>query len=182
VTVAAVIPTIPGREQLLEQAIRSVQAQTRQPDESHIVQDTHRQGAAWARNQALADAGTDWVAFLDDDDEWLPHHLEVLLDCAEATGADVVYPHFTVAGGTVDLPRHCGDPFDPDLIRRANWIPVTTLGGFPTPGTVEWPLADAEDWGFLIRLVDAGAKFMHLPLRTWIWHQHDAHTRGRPCG
>ena len=47
-------------------------------------------GAAAARNVALALVDTEWVGFLDADDEWVPDRLERLLALAERTGADVI--------------------------------------------------------------------------------------------
>ena len=44
-----------------------------------------------ARNRGLDMAMSDWVAPLDDDDEWTPDHIEVLLNGVNSTGADFVY-------------------------------------------------------------------------------------------
>ncbi|HEX4308053.1 MAG TPA: glycosyltransferase family 2 protein [Solirubrobacterales bacterium] len=42
-------------------------------------------------NHAVALARGAWIAPLDQDDEWSPDHLEVLLEAARRTGAEVVY-------------------------------------------------------------------------------------------
>jgi glycosyltransferase involved in cell wall biosynthesis len=41
-------------------------------------------GGAEARNIGVQTAHADWIAFLDDDDEWLPKKLEYQLACAKA--------------------------------------------------------------------------------------------------
>jgi glycosyltransferase involved in cell wall biosynthesis len=43
-----------------------------------------------ARNSGMAAAQGEWIAFLDDDDIWLPRKLETQLDAARAAGAGVV--------------------------------------------------------------------------------------------
>jgi Glycosyltransferase like family 2 len=42
-------------------------------------------------NRALELALGDWIAFLEDDDVWEPHHLDSLLSTARQTGAEFVY-------------------------------------------------------------------------------------------
>src|SRR6202035_5767958 len=46
-------------------------------------------GYSAAKNDLLKAVGTEWVAVLNDDDVWLPHHIETLL--AELESADVLY-------------------------------------------------------------------------------------------
>ena len=42
---------------------------------AHVIRHAQNQGAAAARNTGLFATTCDWVAFLDSDDQWLPHHL-----------------------------------------------------------------------------------------------------------
>jgi glycosyltransferase involved in cell wall biosynthesis len=183
VSIAVVIPTHPGRETLLERALDSVEAQILQPVQVIVEFDAHGKGAAVTRNWALAKVQTDWVAFLDSDDEFKPIHLRACFRHAGLTGADVVYPGYNTVG---EDPIGCfGMPFDGDLLRGRNYIPVTTLcrtdlvrkvGGFqPHPDENGDP---CEDWGLWLALLDAGAVFSHLPQRTWIWRTTGG-TRGR---
>jgi GT2 family glycosyltransferase len=200
--VTVVVPTIAGREQLLQRALDSVWAQTRPAAAVAVVRDQRRRGAAWARNLGAEMAVTGWIAWLDDDDELLPHHLQVLVEAGEASGAGLIYGYPEVVGGEdrlavvddaghlVPMPLHV--PFGPrqaEWLRRvSNFIPVTTLvrtqlvtevGGFPEPFSPAWPQAH-EDWGFLVRLLDAGARFHNAGQVTWRRHVHPDQTGRRP--
>ena len=97
-TVSVIIPAHPARlaNGMLNEAIQSVWLQTRLPDAVHVAVDNDRLGAAATRNRALAAASTDFVAFLDSDDIFLPKHLEWLLAFQQETGADFCYPWFKV--------------------------------------------------------------------------------------
>lgn len=173
-----------------------------------VVMDEVGEGAAVTRNRAWRNADTGWVAFLDDDDVLRPEHVERCLRRALETDADLVYPWFNIhddAGNDITgndplrapVGGHYVSPygvtFDDDLQRelmtRNNFIPVTVLvrrelleavDGFPIPNTSEWPESCCEDWGLWRRLLEAGARFEHLPRRTWIWTWHGRNTSGRP--
>lgn len=210
-TVAVCIPTIPMRIDKLDRAVRSAQRQTL-PLDVHLsiatAVDHAGNGAAVTRNEVWRSVDADWIAFLDDDDEFRPNHVQLCLNHAVDTGADLVYPWFNIhdsAGNDitqndplrVPTDGHYASPYGVsfndelkcELMTRNNFIPVTVLvrrellaevGGFPVPGTPEWPESCCEDWGLWRRLLSAGARFEHLPRRTWIWHWHGANTSGRP--
>lgn len=190
--IAVCIPSIPPRGTMLTRAIASVATQNLAPHAVCVAVDHERRGAAVTRNEAWRMARTEWVAFLDDDDELLPQHLQHCLDEAEEHGADLVYPWHFIIGPEgrrkPDLLAGQGVDFDPAELDVRNFIPVTlivrrelleAIGGFPVPGTEDWPHQDCEDWACWRRLVAVGAKFHHTPEVTWLWHHHGKNTSGR---
>jgi glycosyltransferase involved in cell wall biosynthesis len=188
--VTVVICTIPVRPVMLARAISSVLNQTVKPGGIIVRYDHERGGHADNRNKAMEQVNTEWIAFLDDDDEWDHHHLEALIASANESGADLVYPWHRIIdpyGNAVDDLFHGrGLPFDEEALRRANFIPVTVLvrtevireAQFPTPAPYEsyWK---AEDFGCWVRMLNNGAKFYHHPEVTWTWHHHGNNTSGQ---
>lgn len=202
--VTVVIATIPGREDLLGRALRSVNAQQILAANVVVAHDDERAGAAATRNRAVAAVETDWVAFLDDDDELLPNHLRVMLRGANRSGADLIYTYAEFAGGRDPLAacdnqrRLVPEPINVAwgtqqqwwLRNAGNFIPVTNLvrtsairavGGFPRPyGFQAKTSRDCEDYGLLLALLDGGYRFHHVcGVRTWRYHFHGANTGGR---
>lgn len=105
--VSVIIPTR-NRPDTLLRAIRSIQAQTLKnieiivvidgPDEQTNLElaklnDCHLKtialpesvGGSGARNAGINHSTADWIAFLDDDDEWLPTKLEIQMRLAQAS-------------------------------------------------------------------------------------------------
>lgn len=169
----------------LERAVASVSTQSLVPAGGvAIALDERQEGAAATRNRALDLVKTEWVAFLDSDDELYPDHLKLLARYATVQGVDVAYPGYDCTGE--DLVNCFGIPFSAELLRKRNYIPVTVLartalvraaGGFQ-----EHPDENGdpcEDWGLWLAMVDQGAKFGHLPVKTWLWHNDGDSTRGR---
>lgn len=202
-----VIPTIEGREHFLHRALASVWAQTRRPDAVIVSPDPTRTGAAQTRNRALARVTTEWVGWLDDDDELLPNHVADCMDWAQQTGADLVYPYMVAVGGRDPLACPVNgilvQPFQVPFRREqaihlrtvGNFIPVTYIvktawaqgvGGMPEPVAVPRERSGSgrieEDYGFLIRLLDEGATFSHVPVRSWKYHFHSSNSGGRGDG
>jgi glycosyltransferase involved in cell wall biosynthesis len=169
-TVAAIIPTVPEREDLLAEAVASVDAQVRPVTERSVVTDHDRVGPAATRNRAVEACSSEWLAFLDDDDLWFPDHVATLL--AGSGDADVVYTDCEVVGNAGDLVVN--RDFDRFALLRHNYIPVTALvrrstflnaGGFDTS-------ARFEDWELWKSLSLAGARFVHVPAVTWQYRFH----------
>lgn len=202
-TVAVVIPTIPGREEMLQRALTSVRTQRRKPDQVVVERDSERTGAWAARNRGLARVTTDVVAWLDDDDTLRPHHLIACMRVLEQSPfhPDLVYPRPRMVGGTdptavthqgVFPVSPWGLRFTPEHAQHirqvGSFIPMTHLvrtdlvrraGGFRPGYTVEGGRYRGEDEDYLIRLLDAGASFEHLDAVTWTWTVHRGHTAGR---
>lgn len=179
--ISVITASIPGRSELLARACRSVEAQTRPPDEHLVRVDHERAGAARTRNVLLEAAEGELVAVLDDDDELLPRHLELLVRRSIETGADVVYSDPDPRG---KVPSGVGRDFDSAALRARNFVPATVVlrrdvaldvGGFPD--------VHAEDWGLWLLLDQAGARFEHVAAPTWIYHRsNDGKQATRPPG
>lgn len=109
--VSVVIPTC-NRPELLKRAIRSVLAQTYQDFEIIVVDDGMKErakdaalgfadpriryiqndvslGGGGTRNRGIDEAKGEYVAFLDDDDEWLPEKLEKQVAALDSSSDDV---------------------------------------------------------------------------------------------
>lgn len=162
VEVAALITTMPGREAMLDTCLRAVRDQCRPADVILIGDDVHSIGhGARTRNRLLAATSLPWVAFCDDDDRWMPNHLQILADRAVYGDVDVVVSLYDHSDGSPPVGgHHC----DYSLLPSANWFHPSTcllrrelvldVGGFPNPRP---PLYD--DWSCWIALQAAGAKF-----------------------
>ena len=150
--ISVIIPAYNGAATLAG-AIESILRQTRAPEQIVVCDDCSsdstvqvaaryegrvecvtRQtngGLSANRNTALHTAQGDWLLFLDQDDELLPHALEALASTVGQTGAGVAYGYVLLRGGEKarlhGLPWAAGEPPTP---AGANfwWTAVTTTG------------------------------------------------------
>lgn len=185
---------IPVRHDLLARAIHSVKNQTLLPKNHLISVDYARRGGPATLDAAIDGAMTDWVAILDDDDEFLPHHLETLYSVALETNADLVFSHFryTSTGDGGHLERFRGVPFDNANPRQTtNVFLVKTdmaleVGGFSEGfDTMGYELDSignriGYDFHFVKKLAAIGANIVHTPEVTWIYHVENGSTLGMP--
>jgi glycosyltransferase involved in cell wall biosynthesis len=153
-TISVIIPAYNGAATIAN-AIESILRQTRLPDEIivsddcstdatgettrrfgerlHYVRRPQNGGLSANRNTGVRASHGDWLLFLDQDDELLPHALESLARTAETTGAGVAYGFVLLRGNQPEHARLHGLPWavgDPPVPCRANfwWTAVTTTG------------------------------------------------------
>lgn len=157
--------------------------------------DRFHDGAAKTRHRGLMNVETAWVAFLDDDDEFMPGHLQKLLTHAVDTQSDFVYSWFMIKDQlgneqpTWDpFPGQLGKPWDPNNPVQTT---ITTLVRTELAQSVGFDVvpdgevgADGhrrgEDYRFTMGCQAAGGRIVHLPERTWWWHHHGGNTSGMP--
>jgi glycosyltransferase involved in cell wall biosynthesis len=195
--VSVVIPTF-GRPALLERAVRSVLAQTMADLELFVVIDgddpatvamlaaipdprlhaivhSANKGAGEARNTGIDAANGNWIAFLDDDDEWLPEKLALQLAAAPVEPA-VLMTRSRVVTPDGDFIRpaapYAGDrPVDEWLFSKQGWLKGGD--GFIQASSLMFPRAALatlrfepmkahEDWEIVLRAV----KQLGYPLAT----------------
>lgn len=172
--VSVVIPTF-KRPELLRRAICSALDQTYKPIEIIVIDDNSRdytavmvsafrtkniryvchdarRGAAAARNTGINVAHGDYIAFLDDDDEWLPTKLETQLRALQGYDAIVCS---SLINGTRPTARYTRREIDLQTLKRGY------VGGGTSALLVTSRVARAikfdddlpagQDWDFLIR-------------------------------
>jgi glycosyltransferase involved in cell wall biosynthesis len=153
--VSVIVPTH-NRVHLIERAVRSALNQTLSdlevlviddastdgtgevirgigdPRVKYLRHDTNR-GVSAARNTALGIAAGRFIAFLDDDDEWLPEKLRLQLDGLEKAGTGVGlittgYQMRNAADGTTTdvIPRERGRLFE-SMLRRGFFSHTSTV-------------------------------------------------------
>jgi glycosyltransferase involved in cell wall biosynthesis len=120
-------------------------------------------------NQAVALARGAWIAPLDQDDEWLPDHLEVLLDAARGSGAELVY-----GVSRVDLGHGSETWF-------GSWPPELGDFGFQTAmyhaglgpflyDANSYLLDEPADWNLARRMLEAGVAFEFVERVVTTYH------------
>lgn len=139
---------------------------------------------AQARNAALAHVDTEWVAFLDADDELDPGYLDAMAAVdGDVRAPAVCYVTPRAPRGRPKMPRVSGHKHacTGDCLPAGNWVVIGALaraslvrqvGGFR-----EWPVY--EDWDLWLRMWLAGARV--APVDRAIYRAHyrpDSRNRG----
>jgi len=100
--ISVIVPSVPGREAILTRAVESIDNQRYLNIEKIIIKDDSL-SATQARNKGIKEATGDFIAFLDDDDEWHRDKLykqamlmEKHLNCAIVTCYSKDYRYNTI--------------------------------------------------------------------------------------
>ncbi|MDO8183825.1 MAG: glycosyltransferase family A protein [bacterium] len=159
--VSVIIPTC-NRPELLARAVASVKAQTFQDLELIIEDDgqTKRGGAA-TRNLGASQASGEYLAFLDDDDEWLPDKLLKQVTALKAASTDTTFC-FTAVTNVYDdheertqVPAGVGD-YLPLALKKFNGFLTSTLlirkSSFEAVGGFDESFPSHQEPDLIIRL------------------------------
>lgn len=172
------------RNGLLVEALASITHQTLQPDTIIVVNDIERAGAGRTRQKLLRMVETEWIAWLDSDDTWMPEHLEKLWKVVQDTGAVFVSSWFEAPH---DPLGHFGKPLDPCNPHHTTitFMVRTELAqevGFPE--SLENSPYSEEDYthisGIAKLCCERDLKMVHLAERTWHWRQMGQNSSGLP--
>lgn len=182
--VSVVIPTY-NRANLLVSAVSSVLDQSYSDSEIVIVDDgsnddteerikalgesrikyfrnSVNKGVSAVRNIGITNSAGEYIAFLDDDDEWLPSKLEKQVDILDGLSTETGLVYTGVLSVDLDtgrlietvVPRHRGKVLD-DLV-FSNFIPTSSVlvrkECFTTIGLFDESLAYGEDFDLWIRI------------------------------
>jgi glycosyltransferase involved in cell wall biosynthesis len=210
-TVSIIIPTY-NRSELLSRAVKSILAQTYGDYEILVVDSSTTSETrlmlesfkdkriryffepkipgfrcmSKARNRALSEARGRYIAFLDDDDEWLPMKLEKQMDLFAKLPPEVglVYAGFTKIDDSGKVVRQYDPSFQGDVyqeaLRACFLIPLTAVVRkecFDSLGTFDDTLEFGEDWDMWIRIASR-YRFGFVPERLALYYRHGDSYKG----
>lgn len=195
--ISVYIPTR-GRAHLVVRAIRSVLEQSLRPKEIivvvdgpdaktmtalahgslgplvHVIPQARQTGACEARNTAIRAAAGDFITGLDDDDEFLPRHLEGLASALDATRSAFACTTNLIRRRKGDTVRHkfsgevtlgmlaCENVIGNQVLTRTSYL--KDLGGFDS-SMPAW-----QDYDLWIRLCERFGSGTRIDARSYIQH------------
>jgi glycosyltransferase involved in cell wall biosynthesis len=185
-SIAAQEPALPTEVIVIDDASSDASSATARQMGATLIRHERNRGTAAARNSGLRIASEPWIALLDSDDEWLPHHLALLwglrsshvLVASSAVRRDASGRRTGLAGPARDEPLELHPSY---LIFPGNPVPasgalarrdvVEAVGGFRPPDGVE----DMDLW---IRVLEHGTGVV-VPEISVNYHEHDAQASRR---
>jgi len=191
----SVVITTYNRPDYLELSLRSVLAQQVQPEEIIIVDDNSSKsykevlakfddvkikylkqpssgGANVARNRGIKESHSDVVAFLDDDDIWLPeylaHHQEKYLN-----GAEAVVSGFKHLGDESKVKVNKDSKVTKHSLLRGNHY--CGMSGFSAKRELleemlfDETLNNGQDWDMYVRLFERNVSFININIPIFLY-------------
>ena len=139
-----------------------------------IVHTAGRTGGGHARNFACRQAEGDYLAFLDDDDEFLPDKVETQLDFLLDHNLDMCWQDvswYDEAGKLVEHRRlnHCSDFSTQGLLRAHLLTPISPTSIYMLKKTLFdktrgfGEVATGQDWWLMLRCIETGAHIGYMP-------------------
>jgi hypothetical protein len=174
-------PALPGEVIVVDDGSEDQTSSVASEMGATVIRHAQNRGLSAARNTGLRAARHAWVALLDSDDEWLPHHLStvwsmrghhvLISSSAISCGEDPAGDRFAGPLTRSPLVLHSAD----QLVYPSNIVPVSTslfrgqlaldVGGFRAHHGV------AEDFDMWLRLLERGTAICS-PRVTTIYYRH----------
>ena len=127
----------------------------------YIKHERNKNGAA-ARNTGIRESHGEFIAFLDDDDEWMPQKIEKQVDyILKHDECDAIYTYTVSNGMQLRVTPYEGDVLIPLLMNRSRMYtstilmkrnPLISIGGF------DESFRRHQDYELLVKFFDAGYK------------------------
>ncbi|WP_429047120.1 glycosyltransferase family 2 protein [Aeromonas hydrophila] len=212
--ISVVIPTF-KRPDLLARLLDSIAYQTLKPqevivvddhsnmnEEYHLIIEKYREefeilkyivleknsGAPTARNTGIHEASSEWIALVDDDDEWLPTKLEKqynLIEKKHDKNLGLIYTWTEAVGKNgqesyTSYHSHRGDVCA--KILSTNFIMSASVivkkSAIVDAGLFDVHLPSCQDWDMWTRIALKGYEFDVVEERLTIYHRHGGESIG----
>lgn len=146
-------------------ATRSVESVLAQTHKDYVltVVDTPNIGPGAARNIGARESGSEWLAFLDDDDAWHPNYLSTMLQHSENADLMFTSPEYVMTMPETMMRnliyRACGICYGSGLMARRSFF--NAVGGFDEKN---WC---SEIWMMCLRALEQKARIISVPGILW---------------
>ena len=207
----SVIVTTYNRPKMLQRAIDSILNQTFQDFEIIVVDDCSKslhipkENKGWLnritiiqmpwntgfhirpKNVGVMCSKAKVIAYLEDDNRFLPNHLEVLYKTLIEKKADVVYGDRTYKSTIPNEKRFMGKMskgFDAKLLEKGNYIDTSdimhTMKALIDVGYWDIRWERKPDWLLMLAFSRANKKIIHVPKIITEYHWHDSNLSSTP--
>jgi cellulose synthase/poly-beta-1,6-N-acetylglucosamine synthase-like glycosyltransferase len=148
-----------------------------------LFQNEQNKGVSFTRNRGIFEAKSEWIAFLDPDDRWLPQHTRLAMEALSA-GADFTYGWLKEFGDESQIGLGIIRPgpwerrtWPVSYFRRPYIYPsalcarkaaLDALGGFPESAHL------GEDWMMMVRAILREMKVVEVPTVVCAMRKHSS--------